>query len=82
MAPPSKLDTGRTKMMDWEMLLALAGVYILLIGIFFHHWLVSKRMMKINQDIYELTNTNNSILESIHVIETYVLEGVYKKDKK
>ncbi len=69
-------------MMEWEMFLALAGIYILLVGIFFHHWLVSKRMMEINQEIYELTNSNKSILESIHAIETYVLEGVYKKDKK
>ncbi len=69
-------------MMEWEMFLALTGIYILLVGIFFHHWLVSKRMIEINQEIYELTNSNNSILESIHIIETYVLEGVYKKDKK
>ncbi len=69
-------------MMEWEMLLALAGIYILLVGIFFHHWLVSKRMMEINQEIYDLTNSNKSILESMQAIETYVLEGVYKKDKK
>jgi len=69
-------------MMEWEMFLALTGIYILLVGIFFHHWRVSKRMMEINQDIYELTNNNKSILESIHAIETYVLDGVYKKHKK
>lgn len=69
-------------MMEWEMLLALAGIYILLVGIFFYHWLVSRRMMEINQEIYELTNSNRSILESMQAIETYVLEGVYKKDKK
>ena len=69
-------------MMEWEMLLALAGIYILLTGIFFYHWLVSRRMMETNQKIYELTTSNKSILESIHAIETYVLEGVYKKDKK
>lgn len=62
--------------MDWEMLLALAGIYILLIGIIFHHWLVSKRMMKINEEIYKTSNTNRRILESIRAIETYVLEGV------
>ncbi len=66
--------------MDWEMLLALAGIYILLIGIFFHHWLVSKRMMALDRENIETSKTNRRILESVRAIETYILEGIYKKE--
>jgi hypothetical protein len=33
-APP----TSRRFSMDWDMLLAFTGLYILTIGMFYHHW--------------------------------------------
>jgi hypothetical protein len=36
--------------MDWETLLGFTGLYILTVGVFFHHYIMSKRMMGIIKD--------------------------------
>lgn len=65
--------------MDMEMLLAVIGAYALILGIFLYHVLVSRRLLEMNKEIYELTANNRRILEALEAIQAYVLEGVYKE---
>lgn len=65
--------------MDMEMLLAVIGAYALILGIFLYHVLVSRRLLEMNERIYELAVNNRKILEALEAIQAYVLEGVYKE---
>ncbi len=47
-------------MNNWEIFFGIAGIYILLLGIFVHDFIVSRELMKINRAILENTRTMNS----------------------
>lgn len=68
--------------MDWEGFLGLAGIYILLLGIFVHNWIVSKKIFNLEKLIYDMTATNQKVLESIGLLQTYILDKVHKEWEK
>jgi uncharacterized membrane protein YvlD (DUF360 family) len=47
-------------MTNWEMFFGIAGMYILLLGIFVHDFVVSRRLMEMNRIILENTKAINS----------------------
>lgn len=47
-------------MTNWETFFGIAGVYILLLGIFVHDFIVSRQIMKMNKIILENTRAINS----------------------
>lgn len=51
--------------MDWETLVAISGIYILLIVVFLYYLPVSKKMLRIEERIMNLT-------ESIQLLQTYL----------
>ncbi|MFQ6137204.1 MAG: hypothetical protein ACE5PM_08500 [Candidatus Hydrothermarchaeales archaeon] len=64
--------------MDLETLLAVIGGYVLILGVFVYQVLVSRRLFEINKRIYDLTVNNRKILESMEMIQAFVLERVYE----
>lgn len=67
--------------MEWETFLLFVGVYILLIGIMVRHWVVSRRMIAIHKTTHDVATTNQDILESIKLLNAYILEKIAKKEK-
>jgi hypothetical protein len=68
-------------MMDWAILLAFAGQYILLVGLFVHHFRVAKRLLVLNDVEIKLANevmvvsrTNQKILQLIKNINLEEIE--------
>lgn len=68
--------------MDIETFWAFIGIYILLILILIRHWIVGRRAMELQKKVYEASITNKEVLESIKLIQSYVLGKVYKNDEK
>jgi hypothetical protein len=68
--------------MDIETFWAFTGIYVLLIFILIRHWVTGKRALDLQKKVYESSVTNKEVLESIKLIQSYVLEKVYKEDEK
>jgi hypothetical protein len=58
--------------MDWETLLGITGIYVLLLGASVHHWAQTRR-------IVQVTETNNKIVSLIGDVVAARLE---REDKK
>ena len=64
--------------MDWETLLGLIGIYLLLLANMVYHWMTAKRLIKLNR-------TNNKLLESnervLGIIGDIIVEASEEKDE-
>ena len=68
-------ELGDDTKMDWETLLAFAGIYIMFIGVFAHFLKSFKKLLELDEKIIELLATNQEMLKELKNLIT-------KRDKK
>jgi hypothetical protein len=73
--------------MDWAILLGITGIYILLCGLFVHHFMVSKRLFAMNEleielsrNVMDLTRTNQKIMQIVKNISIENIEDIEYKE--